>query len=63
MLVEVVAFAESRSDVSAHGFWEQRTTTMFDIKIFKLDAISYLRMTPRNDLTKSEKDNKDLYLQ
>ena len=36
---------------------------MFDIRIVNLDAGSYLRMTPEKYLAKSEKDNKDLYLQ
>ena len=43
---QVVVPAESRSDVSAHGFWKQGTTAMFDITIVNLDAGSYLRMTP-----------------
>ena len=42
----VVVPAESRADVSAHGFWEQGTTAMFDNRIVNLDAGSYLRMTP-----------------
>ena len=36
---------------------------MFDIRIVNLDAGSYLRMTPEKVLAKSEKENKDLYLQ
>ena len=36
---------------------------MFDIRIVNLDAGSYLRMTPKKDLAKSEKDQKYLYLQ
>ena len=36
---------ESRTDVSAHSFWRWGITAMFDIKIFNLDAGSYLRMT------------------
>ena len=55
--------AESRADVSAHGFWNQGTTAMFDIKIVNLDAGSYLRMTPEKALAKAEKEKKDLYLQ
>ena len=46
--------AESRSDVSAHGFWKQGTTMMFDILIVNLDAGSYLRMTPEKALAKAE---------
>ena len=30
--------AESRADVSAHGFWKRGTTAMFDIRIFNLDS-------------------------
>ena len=36
---------------------------MFDIRIFNLDASSYLRMTQEKALTKAEKEKKDLYLQ
>ena len=43
---QVVVPAESRADISAHGFWKRGTTTMFDIIIFNLDVGSYLRMTP-----------------
>ena len=61
--VQVVVPAESRADVSAHGFWKQGTTTMFDIRIVNLDAGSYLRMTPEKALAKAEKEKKDFYLQ
>ena len=36
---------------------------MYAIKKDNLDTGSYLRMTPEKDLTKSEKENKDLHLQ
>ena len=52
---QVVVPAESRSDVSAHGFWKRGTTAMFDIRIVNLDAGSYLRMTPEKALAKAEK--------
>ena len=55
--------ADSRADVSAHGFWKRGTTTMFDIRIVNLDASSYLRMTLEKALGKAEKEKKDLYLQ
>ena len=54
-LGQVQVFAESREDVSAHGFWKRGTTMMFDIIIVNLDAGSYLRMTPKKDLAKAEK--------
>ena len=47
---QVVVPAESRAEVSAHGFWKQGTTAMFDIRIVNLDAASYLRMTPEKAL-------------
>ena len=59
----MVLLAESRADVSAHGFWTRRTTAMFDIRIVNLDAGSYLLMTPEKALAKAEKEKKDLYLQ
>ena len=62
-LRKVVVPAESRADVSAHGFWKRGTTTMFDIRIVNLDAGSYLRMTPEKALAKAEKEKKDLCLQ
>ena len=55
--------AESRSDVSAHGFWNKGTTAMFDIQTFNLNAGSYLRMKPKKAYAKAEKEKKDLYLQ
>ena len=55
--------AESRSDVSAHGFLKQETTAMFDIRIVNLDVGSYLRRTPEKALAKAEREKKDLYLQ
>ena len=36
---------------------------MFNIRIFNLDAGSYLRMTPEEALTKAEKEKKYVYLQ
>ena len=60
---QVVVLAESRADVSAHGFWKQGTTAMFDIRIVNLDAGSCLRMTPEKALAKAEKEKKDLCLQ
>ena len=52
---QVLVPAESRADLSAHGFWKQGTTAMFNIRIVNLDAGSYLRMTPEKALTKAEK--------
>ena len=60
---QVVVHTESRAEVSAHGFWKRGTTAMFDIRIFNLDAGSYLHMTPEKALAKEEKEKKDLYLQ
>ena len=60
---QVVVPAESRVDVSVHGFWKRGTTAMFDIRIVNLDAGSYLRMTPEKALAKAGKENKDLYIQ
>ena len=56
---QVVVPTESRSDISAHGFWKGGTTAMFNIRIVNLDAGSYLRMTPEKALAKAEKENKD----
>ena len=52
-LVQVVVPAESREDVSAHGFWKRGTTAMFNIIIVNLDAGSYLCMTPEKALAKA----------
>ena len=59
----VVVPADSRSDVSAHGFWKRGTTAMFDIRIVNLNAGSYLRMAPEKALEKADKEKKDLYPQ
>ena len=61
--VQVQVPADSRADVSAHGFWNRGTTAIFNIQIFDLNAFSYLRMTPEKDLAKAEKEKKGLYLQ
>ena len=54
-LGQVEVPAESRADVSAHVFWKQGTTVMFDIIIVNLDAGSYLRMTPEKALAMEER--------
>ena len=54
--------SESRVDVSAHRLWKRGTTAMFGIRIYNLDAGSYLHMTLEKALAKSEKEKKDLYL-
>ena len=36
---------------------------MFDIRIFNLDAGSYLRMMTEKAIAKADKEKKDLYLQ
>ena len=33
--------AELRDDVSAHGFWKQVTTTMFEVQITNLNYIGH----------------------
>ena len=63
ILVQVEVLAESRSDVSAHGFWKRGDTAMFDVIIVNLGTGSYLHMTPEKDLAKAEKKKKGLYLQ
>ena len=57
---QVTVPAESRSDVSAHGFWNQGTAMVFDIKIDNLNAESYLHMAPKNSIAKVGKEKKDL---
>ena len=57
---QVAIPAESRADVSAHGFWKRGTTPMFDIIIFNLYVGSYLHMITEKSLAKAEKDKKDL---
>ena len=59
---QVVVPAESRTDVSTHGFWKWGTITMFNMRFVNLDAGSYLRMTPEKALVKA-RENKYLYLQ
>ena len=36
--VQVEVPTELRADISAHSFWKQGTTAMFDIRIINLDA-------------------------
>ena len=51
--VQVHVPVESRADISAHRFWKRGATAMYDIRIFILDAGSYLRMTPEKSLAKA----------
>ena len=46
-----------------HEFWNRGTTAIFDIHILNLYAGSYLLMTPEKVLAKTDKENKDKYLQ
>ena len=50
-------------DVSVHGFWKWGTTALFDMRIFNLDAVSYLRQTSAKALETADKKKKDKYLQ
>ena len=52
---QIQVSAESRVDVSSHGFLKSSTTAMCDIRIVNLDAGSYLHMTPEKALAKAEK--------
>ena len=54
----VALSADLRSDVSVHRFWNWVTTVIFDVRIIKLNAGSYVHMTPEYFLAKAEKDNK-----
>ena len=46
---------ESQADVSIHGLWKLVTTALFDMRIFNLDAVSYLRQTSAKALETVEK--------
>ena len=61
-MVQVTIPAESRSAVSIYGFCKQGTTTIFDIKIFNLDAGSCLCMVLEKALENTEKDKKYKYV-
>ena len=61
--VHVAIPTELRVNISAHGFWKQRTTTMFGIRIVNLYAGSYLHMMPAKALAEAEKGKKYLHLQ
>ena len=50
---------ESRGDVSIHGFWKWGTTALFDVRIFNLDAGSYLRQTSAKSLAMVEREKKE----
>ena len=60
---QVAVPAESRADINANGFWKWGTIAMFDIRISNLDTGSYLHMTPKKALVKTERGKKYLYLQ
>ena len=46
---------ELQDSVSAHSFWNQGTTTMFDAWIFNLESDSYLSTMPEKALENVEK--------
>ena len=52
------ALEETRVDVGLYGFWKQGTTTLFDVKIVSLDAVSYLFMLSEKVLEKAKKYKK-----
>ena len=54
----IAVSSEPREDVSLHSVWKWGTTAMFDIIIVNLNVGSYLRMTPKKNLAKAEKDKK-----
>ena len=54
---------EKRSDVGAHGFSQQGTTALFDVKIINLYAGSYLCVSSEKALKNVEKEKKNRYLQ
>ena len=56
--VQIKVPAESMADVITHSFWTWGTTEMFGIIIVNLDAGSFLRMTPKKALEKTDKDKK-----
>ena len=58
---QLVVLEELRAGISAHGFWKQGTTAMFNIRIVNLDVGSYLHMTPEKVLAKADKEKKDFY--
>ena len=47
------------ADINTYGFWKTVTTVIFDVQILNLDAVSYLRMTPKKALGKAKEENKD----
>ena len=55
--------AESRADVSVHGFWKWDTSALFYIQISNLDADFYLQQTYVKYMETVEKENKDKYIQ
>ena len=54
-LGQVVIPAESRADVSAHGFWKRVTTAMFRKIIVNLNTGSYLCMMPESLLQRQRR--------
>ena len=54
---------DTQTYVGIHILWKRGTTIMFDMRIFNLDAFSYLWIVPENAIEKLEKENSDKYLQ
>ena len=52
------ASEETRDDVGGHRFWRRGTAALFDVRIFNLDAGSYLLMRSEKDIAKAEKEKK-----
>ena len=51
---QVMAPEDTRSDVSAHGFWKRGATALFDVCIINLYAGSYMCMIPEKAIAKAE---------
>ena len=54
--------SEERGDVSAHGFWSQGTSAIFDIRITNTECPSRRGQDPAKILAAHEKEKKDRYL-
>ena len=53
---------ESGAGVAVHGFWKWGSSTLFDMLIVNLDAVSYLRQTFVKAPETTEKDKGDKYI-
>ena len=54
-------YTELRGDISTYGFWKDRRTTIFDVRVTDTDAPSHQNRDPKKVLATQELTKRNLY--